>query len=1548
MNSFVKRTKIFFTFIGIIFISELNSCSPPEEPVQVKEDLASDENNDSDENTYNLGDNLSKGFMLDESNAFGSTVKCNGKSAKEFIPKVGENVSCIYKTLTLATFTNIQKKIPDKGIQISDADEFLYNRTRAANAISLIKTMAEIKEQTVEFNLIKSEELSFLNFYKNDLGISSEEFAMLIDQVNADKKTNTSPSSHDAKINEVTTEGPSNIFGRSDFISVNAEDNLIYIPSKVIITTGILTDNLSRKIEGVEYYTNSSRGKTNENGEFQFSWGEEIIFGIDTFELGKVRGNKTDFKLTDLASGHVGRNVERLIQRFGKITSTKVSVPNIVKETFAKYPNVINEIIKLSLSEKIILDLGTVEQTIEGEFLQQFEEGEAKEIDQKISTANASSRSIRNQVHLTFRSATKASNDDSGTILREIKKLWGINDGWHPVNHFHVFHDVMKVKGFNTGHHRGNARAQAAVYVSNNAFPVMMARNDFNYWIPFGEKAAFDELGLAFITEPPSTVIPYDVSGSNATFNLPFISIGKIGQGKVMLIGNPYYNSILVCPNGYIWDKGQVITDFHFIDSQGLCKSDNDSDDMKHFFQNTLRYLSASSNTDSNQSFKVGTNIPYVYFKHEWGKGNKAPFIINQASFNVTTEQLQSGDFNGLDPNQYPVLILNGFEYMEPSRHHYLIPMSADLSKPKLSEDDIDALMKYVERGGNILIMESIAVNFCDSVYGTDGTCKVNQWNPEPIGRLLDRAGLAVGHKDSVVLNGNGPNSENTYGEMNIRPRSIHSKGIWLIEKYPPLYQDMLGNTPVVEKPIPSYKIHDNGTVTWEYIERNLDPGYFKPKLKVASWEIGNKDSAEDWQVTQEKFMGNTTVFAFIEDRGQSDLEAQKKAILNHPDFQKSDGTPGYMECQNDNYHYEINCLEFRPTNGIEVWDEFNVPRYTELHLSEEVAKAMIQAGDLGTNIQRLYHHELYYRTKGKKGIRLGGVDVNRIYKNMTVWLWNNLKFTYDPSLEDEFGFKIFTEFLNCYSSNKHGGNTTCPESLKSELVKNNMIYGYGDYENLMNPSYPINFKEKPLTRLMLGRSYWDLNIKVDTRIYPGEPSSKSGGGGTFVLNFSGTGRGDGTGNLQSTGQWAVAHQEVTASVDTEKPVTIIVGLNDDLTAREAHEKRMIRPPRISKRFTLNNGPIKKTRQFTVPYGGLIYALSSEDKITLTLRNTIKAPWYRLLQNGVGEWVNSVDSPAPIGEIESKTFIYTAPKKNLKATNYNGDVKKLAEEFDTFSADLNDYYARDEGADGNLNRKITDSSIPNRKHRLVNDIAITIGVAHSGYPIMWRNFNQNSTEITQKPLNSLVLWHEVGHNTAEPPFSPVDGSNEVVANLGLYMQDKYLKKMKLVERNLRIINDLVESETNHIWGAVGANTRLLMFTQLKIWAEEKFDINDWYIGSLPSWYNQSEGMKGWNMFKLMHRLTRNKTDSDIRIKGTNQCYGQNLNANDSLMLCTSYVAQKDFTDFFIKWNPGSKANFLPSQTEPIYTGGITNTGKSAVKALNLPKPDLDPITINSL
>lgn len=107
------------------------------------------------------------------------------------------------------------------------------------------------------------------------------------------------------------------------------------------------------------------------------------------------------------------------------------------------------------------------------------------------------------------------------------------------------------------------------------------------------------------------------------------------------------------------------------------------------------------------------------------------------------------------------------------------------------------------------------------------------------------------------------------------------------------------------------------------------------------------------------------------------------------------------------------------------------VPQYTQLSLNADTAKAMVQAADLGTNIQRLYQHELYFRTNGRKGERLSSVDLERLYQNMSVWLWNDTSYRYEEGKNDELGFKTFTEFLNCYANDAYAGGTKCSADLK-------------------------------------------------------------------------------------------------------------------------------------------------------------------------------------------------------------------------------------------------------------------------------------------------------------------------------------------------------------------------------------------------------------------------------------------------------------------------------------------------------------------------------------
>ncbi|EFD5002348.1 DUF4092 domain-containing protein [Escherichia coli] len=1407
---------------------------------------------------------------------------CNGESSDGFTFTPGDKVTCVAgNNTTIATF-NTQSEaarslraVEKVSFSLEDAQELAESDDKKSNALSLVTSMNSCPADTEQVCLTFSsvmESKRFDSLYKQ-IDLTPEEFKKLVnEEVENNAATDKAPSTHTSPVVPVTTPGTKPDLNAS-FVSANAEQFYQYQPTEIILSEGRLVDSMGNGVVGVNYYTSSGRGVTGENGKFNFSWGETISFGIDTFELGSVRGNKSTIALTELGDEVRGANIDQLIHRYsqgGK--NDEREVPDVVRQVFAEYPNVINEIINLSLSNGETLSEG--DQTFErkNEFLEQLKSGQAKEIDTAICDSLGGCNSQR-WFSLTAR------NVNEGQIQGVINKLWGVDKDYKSVTKFHVFHDSTNFYGST-----GNARGQAVVNISNAAFPILMARNDKNYWLAFGEKRAWDKNELAYITEAPSIVRPENVTRETATFNLPFISLGQVGEGKLMVIGNPHYNSILRCPNGYSWEGG--------VDKNGQCMRNGDSNDMKHFMQNVLRYLSNNSWTpDAKTSMTVGTNLDTVYFKrHGQVTGNSAEFGFHPDFAGISVEHLSS--YSDLDPQKVPLLILNGFEYVtQVGNDPYAIPLRADTSKPKLTQQDVTDLIAYLNKGGSVLIMENVMSN-------------LKEESASGFVRLLDAAGLSMALNKSVVNN-----DPQGYPD---RVRQQREKGIWVYERYP--FVD--GKPP--------YTIDETTKeVIWKYQQENKPDD--KPKLEVASW----LEDVDGKQVKRYAFIDEA------EHETNESLEAAKAKILK--------AFPGLEVCKDPDYHYEVNCLEHRPGTNVPVTGGMYVPRYTQLNLSADTAKAMVQAADLGTNIQRLYQHELYFRTNGRKGERLSSVDLERLYQNMSVWLWNEIEYSYDSSKEDELGFKTFTEFLNCYANNAYTKGTQCSAELKQSLVDNKMIYGENSGKaGMMNPSYPLNYMEKPLTRLMLGRSWWDLNIKVDVEKYPGAVSAE-GENVTETISLYSNPTKWFAGNMQSTGLWAPAQKEVTIKSNANVPVTVTVALADDLTGREKHEVALNRPPRVTKTYTLEaNGTVK----FTVPYGGLIYikgdSKENNKSASFTFTGVVKAPFYK-----DGKWKNDLKSPAPLGELESDAFVYTTPKKNLEASNFTGGVAEFAKDLDTFASSMNDFYGRDETS--GKHRMFTYKALTGHKHRFANDVQISIGDAHSGYPVMNSSFSTNSTTLPTTPLNDWLIWHEVGHNAAETPLT-VPGATEVANNvLALYMQDRYLGKMNRVADDITVAPEYLDESNGQAWARGGAGDRLLMYAQLKEWAEKNFDITKWYPDSkLPEFYSNREGMKGWNLFQLMHRKARGDDVGDNTFGGKNYCAESNGNAADTLMLCASWVAQTDLSEFFKKWNPGANAYQLPGVSEMNFEGGVSQSAYNTLASLKLPKPEQGPETINTV
>lgn len=1411
------------------------------------------------------------GTLLTSSIAVTGEVDCNGHRIGNgtFEVEEGATFSCSLGHVELGQFT-----APDQGAHRAiyndkESISFDLSTLHGDNVSKVLKSIDSCNaNEWICLNEIDAFDIEdiFQNLSDDD---AVDDYLAFMEEKSTDN-IGQAPSSHvDNKVVPVV-DPDANDNLNSGFVSASAESTYTYKPSteSKVLTRTKLTDQNGIPISGISYFSENSIGKTNEFGEFEYLWGDTITFGIDTFEFGKVSGNQVDYKITDVTENPVTKvNIQSLIERYAEDNYDSFIITEKVQTTFSEYPNLINELINISLPNGGKLEGSDFE--LPNEFEDQFSNGLTAEIDNELRQPSTFVRSIRKPLVL--------AKDDGGYVTESLKDIF------KNVTTFHVFNDNGSFYGA-TGYTRG----MRALNISNRAFPIMMSRSDMNKEINFGNQQAWTREGKPYIAEWPNVVMPDIpvVSKDNVTFGLPFVTAGEIGSGKVVFMGNGLYPSILSCPNSFWANRGLRIDS-----SEKSCEvvtveneQHNDNGSMKQFFSNLFQWF---NHGESTEGLKVATNINIAYAaNHNSDLGREYNFFISPEYGFGEVVKLSKNGFSSISVSDTPVLILQGYPpvVIKDGRTNQFV---SDLESPNLSQADITSLIAYINEGGNVLFMDAIQT-----------------LNPEPVGRLADAAGISVGGDNVTPTNqafcGSSYYCQSPSPNLHVKDQ----KEMVVLERF----QDHEGEQP--------FKVNQDGTVEWIKDETKI-------KFEIPTYEALESDS--DGNVT--------TVTKYARILVDSKEERQAAIAELQAAFK---GTP---ICKND-YEYEFNCIETRSGHGDTVRGNYHRPDFDRYEVSQDVLDSMVKSANLGSNFTALYNHELYYRTKGSQGERLSSVELNQTYDNLSVWMWNDNAYRYETDIQDELGFKQAVQFLNCYTNGYHQADTQevqCPVDLKASLVNHGMIHGEGVLNGQMNPSYPLNYMEKPLTRIMLGRSYWDHNIVVDTTIYPGRtPGAVSNG--SVMVQTNGNAVTYSAGNNQSTGFWAPQLQEVTISNGTEAIITVMMA--DDLTGKAKHETSLKRPPRMQTSYQYDGSSLT----FKAPYGGLIYIQPKEKglgEVAFNLSGVEKAAWWK-----DGRWVHSIDSAvAPIAEVDTGSFIYTTPINNVKSI----DINQFAIEMNRFADAASDFYGRDEISEDSLHRRFTYTDLKEFRHRFVNDVQISIGSAHSGYPVMNTGFNADRSSVPTNALNDWLLWHEIGHNLASAPFL-ADGSTEVTNNLlALYMQE--LDGRNENPRMDRLIFDIkkapmwLDYNSGNAWSNGDAGMRLVMFGQLKVWAELNFTIDEWYRDSpkKPSIYGTDEG---WNMFKLMHRKARGDKQGD---EGDNYCssHDTGLFGGDLMMVCSSYVSGYDLSEFFTTWNVGETSMTNPDGTK-VYNGGISHLGLSKLQELQLDKPQNDPLKVDSI
>ncbi len=1421
------------------------------------------------------------GSLLTSGKLIKGEVDCNGVRLIDSTFEVSQGASfdCTLGSVRLGSFTApFPEQTPDSISNDKVHASFDLRNIHGDNVTKVLQSIDSCKTQD-EICLTAINSFDIEDVFNQGLSNEVVDAYLAAKREQATDEVGKAPSSHvdDKVVPAVDPDAKNDL--NSNFVSANAESTYSYKPSadSKVLTRSKLTDLNGKPLVGISYFSSNAVGVTDENGEIEYLWGDTLTFGIDTFEFGQIRGNQVDYKLTDVTENNVTKaNIQALLERYASDLGGQFEITQDVQDTFAMYPNVINELINLSLPNGGKLDGSDF--SLPNEFEAQFNSGLTATIDQALRQPASFAHTSRRPQVLSL---------DSGQYVTE-----SLNAIFRDVTTFHVFNDNGSFYGA-TGYTRG----MRALNLSNRAFPVMMPRADLNRELDFGQQQAWTREGRPYIAQWPGIDMPEipTVSKDNATFGFPFVTAGEIGAGKIVMMGNGMYPSILSCPDNY-WNNRSVTID-SAAKSCTSTKIENPKHDdhgsMKQFFANLFQWF---NNGQATQGISVATNIDKAYFaNHNSGLGKQYDFFISPEFGFGSVTTLTQGGFDGLSVEDTPILILQAYRpklVQDGMTNQFL----ADLDIPNLTQDDITALINYVNEGGNILFMDAIQTT-----------------NPEPIGRLADAAGMSVGGQNVTPTNqafcGSSYYCQAPYPNLHVQGGT----DMVVLERF----QDNDGKQP--------FTVNQDGSVEWIKDETKIKfeiPTYEIPKL-----DIEGKPEVDD-QGKPVMLTKQARIFVNTPEERQAAIKELQTAF---------DGTP---VCASE-YEYEFNCIETRSGHGYTVRGAYHRPDFDRYQVSKEVVESMVKAANLGTNFTALYNHELYYRTKGKQGVRLSTVELNQAYDNLSIWMWNDNPYRYETGIQDELGFQQAVQFLNCYTGDQHQTDTVaakCPADLKASLVSNGMIHGEGELKGQLSPSYPLNYMEKPLTRIMLGRSYWDHEITVDTTSYPGRtPGVTSNGRAEIQTN--GKAVTYSAGNNQSTGFWAPQLQPVTITGGVKATITVMMA--DDLTGKPNHEVALKRPPRMQTSYGYDGSKLT----FKAPYGGLIYIQPKErdrDIVTFNLDGVETAAWWTN-----GQWVHKPDSAtAPIAEIDTGSFIYTTPINNVTSI----DIAQFAEEMNRFAEAASDFYGRDETTEEGTHRRFTYPELEEFRHRFVNDVQISVGAAHSGYPVMNSSFNATSTTVPTQAKNDWLLWHEVGHNLASAPFS-APGSTEVTNNLlALYMQE--LEGRNDNPRMDRIIFDIkkaplwLNANSGHAWSHGDAGMRLVMFGQLKLWAKAHFKIDDWYSNddAKPAIYGEDEG---WNMFKLMHRKARGDVQGDNG--GINYCSSKDtgLSNGDLMMVCSSYVSGYDLRDFFTTWNVGETSMTNPDGTKE-YSGGISQRAKDIVTALKLAKPEHSPLAVDSL
>ena len=255
----------------------------------------------------------------------------------------------------------------------------------------------------------------------------------------------------------------------------------------------------------------------------------------------------------------------------------------------------------------------------------------------------------------------------------------------------------------------------------------------------------------------------------------------------------------------------------------------------------------------------------------------------------------------------------------------------------------------------------------------------------------------------------------------------------------------------------------------------------------------------------------------------------------------------------------------------------------------------------------------------------------------------------------------------------------------------------------------------------------------------------------------------------QSTGLYAKAGDIITINVKSEdveaiKDLSVIINVHSDKLSLGKYNAstQLLRFPNVHLNKPLTAG-INEVRS---QYGGLIVIDSGDVTVDamfdIEISNAVQAPYYKLGETTEQQWQAMKALDVPWGVFESDSVTVNMSKTDILKIE---DPAALMTFYEQGRHDVHETSGFEADATTGPHRA------PTLRSRIVDDIQISVGFAHAGYPIMaspgWDSYN-----INNQADGSWGTWHEIGHNYQQKCFWMVYGV-EVTTNIPpLFIQEK--------------------------------------------------------------------------------------------------------------------------------------------------------------------------------